>query len=84
MPKNVIFQISNFTIWDILKKAPTEHLANRRKEPKSKISAWIKARVNFNLIRSMLLCLRGTRTPSNVDNISEIDVRVIVAESNIK
>ena len=35
-----------------------ERLANRRKEPKSKISAWIKARLNFALIRSMLLFLR--------------------------
>ena len=61
-----------------------ECLANGRKEPKSKISAWIKARLNFALIRSMLLCLRGTRTPSNVDNISEIDLCAIVAESNIK
>ena len=61
-----------------------ERLANRRKEPKSKISAWIKARLNFALIRSMLLCLRGTRTPSNVDNISEIDLCAIVAESNIE
>ena len=59
-------------------------LANRRKEPKSKISAWIKARLSFALIRSMLLCLHGTRTPSNVDNISEIDLCVIVAESNIE
>ena len=61
-----------------------EHLANRRKEPKSKVSAWIKARLNFVLIRSMLLCLHGTRTPSNVDNISEIDLCAIVAESNIE
>ena len=61
-----------------------ESLTNRRKEPKSKISAWIKARLNFALIRSMLLCLRGTRTPSNVDNISEIDLYAIVAESNIE
>ena len=61
-----------------------ERLATRRKEPKSKISAWIKARLNFALIRSMLLCLRGTRTPSNVDNISEIDMCTIVAESNIE
>ena len=29
-----------------------ESLANRRKEPKSKSSAWIKARLNFALIRS--------------------------------
>ena len=56
----------------------------RRKEPKSKISAWVKARLNFALIRSMLLCLRGTRTPSNVDNISKVDLCAVVAESNIE
>ena len=61
-----------------------EHLANRRKEPKNKISAWIKTRLNFTLIQSMLLCLHGTKTPSNVDNISEIDLFAIVAESNIE
>ena len=61
-----------------------ERLANRRKEPKSKITARIKARMNFALIRSMLLCLRGTRAPLNVDNISEIDLCAIAAESNIK
>ena len=57
-----------------------ECLANRRK----RISAWIKARLNFALIQSMLLCLRGTRTPSNVDNISSNDLCTIVAESNIE
>ena len=61
-----------------------ERLANRRKESKSKISAWIKARLIFALIRTMLLCLHGTRTPANVENISEIDLCVIVAESNIE
>ena len=49
------------------------------------ISAWIKARLNFALIRSMLLCLYGTRTSSNVDNISEIDLCcAIIAESYIE
>ena len=32
----------------------------------------------------MLLCLRGIRTPSNVDNNTEIDLCVIVADSNIE
>ena len=65
-----------------------ERLANKRKEHKSKISVWIKARLNFALIRSILLsstlCLTGTRTPSNVDNITEIDLCPIVAECNIE
>ena len=62
----------------------TEPLASRRKEPKSKTSAWIKARLNFALIRSVLLCLRGTRTLSNVDNIIETDLFPIIAESVIE
>ena len=61
-----------------------ERLANRRKEPKSKISVWIKARLNFALIQGMLLSSRGTRTPSNIHNISEIDMCAILAESNIE
>ena len=61
-----------------------ERLANRRKEPKSKTSAWIKAILNFALIRSMLLCLCRRRTPSNIDNISEIDLCAIINESNIE
>ena len=49
---------------------------------KSKISAWIKARLNFALIWSMLLYLQGTKIPSNIDNISKIDLCAIFAESN--
>ena len=44
----------------------------------------LPVRLNFALIQSMLLCLHGTRTPSNIDNISKIDLCAIVAESNIK
>ena len=55
-----------------------EHLPNRRKWFESKISAWIKARLNFALVRSMLLCLHGTRAPSN------IALCAIVAETNIE
>ena len=61
-----------------------ERLATGRKGPKIKISAWIKARLSFVLIRNMLLCLRVIRTSSNVDNISKICLCAIVAESNIK
>ena len=61
-----------------------ERLASRRKEPKRKISAWIKARLNFALIPGMLLRLRILRTPSNVDNISEIDLFAIAADGNIE
>ena len=58
-----------------------ERFPNRRKEPKNKIRTWKKARLNFALTRSMLLCLRGTRTSLNFNNIIEIDLCVIVADS---
>ena len=28
---------------------------------KSKLTSWIRSKVNFTLLRSMLLCLRGSR-----------------------
>ena len=61
-----------------------ERLDNRRKEPIRKISAWIKARLNFSLIQSMLPCLWGAKTPSNVYNTSKINLCAIVPESNIE
>ena len=61
-----------------------ERLANRIEECKSKHRCMEIARLNFALIRSMLLCLQGTRTHSNVNNISEIDLCMIVAKSNIE
>ena len=54
----------------------SERLVNRRKEPKSKIGVWMKARLNFALIRSMFVL--------NLDYISEIGLCAIFAESNIE
>ena len=82
----IVFQCFGGMSWECSRffLHTAERLANRGKQPKSKISAWIKARLNFALIRSMLLCLRETRIPSNFDNISEIDLCASVAEGNIE
>ena len=50
----------------------TGRLANRKRKSKSKITAWIKVWLKFALIQSMLHGLRGTRTLSNIDNISQL------------
>ena len=39
-----------------------EKIADKRKLNKSIVSAWLKTRLNFSLIRSMLLCIRGSRS----------------------
>ena len=48
-------------------------LAEKRLQPKSIVSSWIRCRVSFSLLRSAARCLRGTRyrkeTPSNIQHI---------------
>jgi hypothetical protein len=44
---------------------------------------WIRTRLNFHLLRSCLLCLRGSRTIFNHDNVRDIDVKLIAKESNL-
>ena len=50
-----------------------EMLAEKRLQPKSIVSSWIRCRVSFSLLRSAARCLRGTRyrkeTPSNIQHI---------------
>ena len=61
-------------------------LAEKRNLPKSIISGWLRSRLNFSMLRSCLLCIRGTRSSIHhqmVDRISESDIRVVVRESNM-
>ena len=43
----------------------SDMIANKRKEPTSVITNWIRTKLNFSLLKSCLLCLRGSRTPWN-------------------
>ena len=46
--------------------------------------AWIRAKTCFSLLRSSLVCLRGSRTPKRLlNNISNLDIDIQAAESNI-
>ena len=46
----------------------SDMIADKRKEPTSVIliTNWIRTKLNFALLKSCLLCLRGSRTPWNV------------------
>ena len=61
-----------------------EILAEKKQQPKSCIVAWMRCRLSFSLLRSALLCLRGTRssTPRAI-NIENMDYEVTVVESRI-
>ena len=50
-----------------------ELIAIKRGEDYSKTIAWIRAKISFSIIRSALLCLRGTRTlRSKKYNVKEL------------
>ena len=40
-------------------------LSGKRGVEKSQVTTWIRTKINFALLRSMILCLRGSRTTSS-------------------
>ena len=61
-------------------------LSEKRNENLSIVSAWVKTKINFSLIRSTLLCLRGSRTirKAEMNNINELDFTLVVKTSEIR
>ena len=45
--------------------------------------SWIRAKVSFAILRSALLCLRGTRRKRRAVNISDIDITSESAQARI-
>ena len=61
-----------------------ETLAEKKHQPKSYIVAWMRCRLSFSLLRSALLCLRGTRSSSpRRIQVEDMDFEMTVAESRI-
>ena len=45
---------------------------------------WLRTRINFHLIRSCLLCLRGSRSPFvKLDSINDVDLNLVTTESKL-
>ena len=61
-------------------------MSEKKHQPRSHVVAWMRCRLSFSLLRSALLCLRGTRhaTPSTTTDIRDLDCEAIVAESGIR
>ena len=60
-------------------------LAEKRNENLSKVKNWMRTRLNFNLLRSCLLCLRGSRSirKETILDVDEIDISLVVEESRL-
>ena len=61
-----------------------ETLAEKKHQPRSHVITWMRCRLSFSLLRSALLCLRGTRysTPVPID-MSSLDCEATVVESRL-
>ena len=56
-------------------------ISEKRCEDISKVSAWVKTKINFSLIRSTLTCLRGSRTLTSFKPIVETDIDIVTKVS---
>ena len=61
-----------------------DKLAEKKHQPRNQIVAWMRCRLSFSLLRSALLCLRGTRYSSPITTDTRVDYQSTVIESGIR
>ena len=62
-----------------------ELISDKKHQPKSHVVAWMRCRLSFSLLRSAILCLRGTRhSGPRTTDISNMDYEATVVESDIR
>ena len=63
----------------------TELLALKKGDDYATTISWIRAKVSFAILRSALLCLRGTRSKRRAANITDIDItsESVLASQNL-
>ena len=61
-----------------------EKMAEVKNQPRSQVVAWMRCRLSFSLLRSALLCLRGTRSSAPRQTaVAGMDYEMAVAESRL-
>ena len=62
-----------------------ELMAARKRQPRSSVTAWLRCRLSFSLLRSAILCLRGTRSPPPPRmNMEELDAEREMVDCRIE
>ena len=69
---------------EIFFKRLSQMLSEKRSENYSLMSTWIRTKLSFALLRSCLMCIRGTRHHFYRPNIADADVELDVRETAIK
>ena len=61
-----------------------EIISQKKQQPRSHVVAWMRCRLSFSLLRSALLCLRGTRLSApKPTTVADLDFEATVVESRI-
>ena len=61
-----------------------EVMADKKGEPRGYFTAWLRVRLSFALLRSSLLCLRGTRySRKKIVNVADTNYEMTVTEGRI-
>ena len=61
-----------------------ENLADRKRQPRSSVVAWMRCRLSFSLLRSALDCLRGTRARApRVTDVADLDFEATVVDCRL-
>ena len=67
-------------------KRLSEMLAEKRKSNVSLVTCWVRTKLSMSLLRTAILCLRGSRSRRlrNVVNVADTDVEVACVEAGIE
>ena len=59
-------------------------MSEKRNVHYSVAANWLRTRINFHLIRSCLLCLRGPRSPfAKLDSVNDVDLNLVITECRL-
>ena len=63
----------------------SEMISEKRNTSKSIVTAWIRCRLSFSLVRSAILCLRGSRSIRRFDAqaVSDTDFEVALNQARV-
>ena len=62
-----------------------EMIAEKRNASESNTKNWIRTRLNFCLLRSQIMCLRGSRSIRRCDQaVHDTDINLVIEESKIR
>ena len=61
-----------------------EMIAENRNQSTEKIKSWMRCRLNFNLLRSQLPCIRGFRCAKLIFKKEKEDAILVDSESQIR